>query len=304
MKKSQLSLLTLAAMLPASTIGALVSTWTAPQDPGSVGDAGAASVLLLSDPVVNDHQSNPLNFTSSVSSGTNYTDVVVLSGTQQAQVASAGLSVTQGLNNVRGATRKLNGQSLDRLGTLGGSGNVTTRDATIDFFLSPDNLNDVSQLIFETGGSGAGSSLNMLGSTMTFAAAQNQGTATKTSIDLSPIYDAIPDTDNMLHVRLGFDMANDEIVLSAFNLATGLRAVSSTAFTGADWAGTDGTGFFNINGTTGGSAGTNVPANYSNFDGQFAGMQFYTNEVLEPIPEPSSVLLLGLGACGFLRRRR
>lgn len=300
-KFSHFSLFSLVAMLPSTTCGVLVSTWTAPQDAASLGDAGAASVLFTPDPVVG----APLEFTSSVSSGTDYTDVVVLSATQQAQLASAGLTVTQGLNNVRGATRKLNGLSFESLGNIGGGPpNVSARDATIDFFISPDNLNDASQLIFETGGNGAGSSLNMNGSIMTFGAATNAATAVNTTIDLSTVYDATPNTDNMLQVRLAYDLGNDAITLSAYNLATGLSVNSSIAFTGTDWAGGDGTGIFNINGTTGGSAGSNVPANYSNFDGQLGGLQFYASEVLKPIPEPSSTLLLGLGACGFLRRRR
>ena len=283
------------------TCGVLVSTWTASQDSGSLGDAGAASVLLTGDPVVG----APLEFTSSANAWvTNFTDVVVLSSTQQTQLASAGLGVTQGLDNVRGATRKLIGASFESLGNLGSGANVTARDATLDLFLSPDRLDDVSQLIFETGGSGAGSSLNMIGSIMTFGSATNAATAANTMVDLTSIYGGAPNTDDMLHVRLAIDLGNDTISLSALNLATGLRVVSSTAFTGADWAGGDGTGFFNYNGSTGGSAGGNVPGGYSNYDGQFAGLQFYTDEVLEPIPEPSSVLLLGLGACGFLRRRR
>ncbi|MEN8772672.1 MAG: PEP-CTERM sorting domain-containing protein [Akkermansiaceae bacterium] len=300
MTRSHIPFLVLGAILPASTYGALVSTWTAPQDAGSLGDAGAASVLLAGDPAVG----APLNFTSSVSSGTNYTDVIVLSGAQQSQLASAGLGVTLGLDNVRGATRKLVGASFESLGNLGSGANVSARDATIDLFLSPDNLNDVSQLIFETGGNGAGSSLNMNGSIMTFASATNAATAVNTTVDLTSIYGGAPDTDNMLQVRLAFDLGNDLISLSAYNLATGLRVTNSTAFAGNDWAGGDGNGFFNVNGTTGGSANNNVPANYSNFDGQFGGLKFYTNEVLEPIPEPSSLLLLGLGACSLLRRRR
>lgn len=301
MKKSPLSLLALAAMLPAPATGALVSTWTAPQDPGSVGNGAAGAALLKGNPAVG----APLEFTTSANAGvTDFTDVVVLSSSQQSQLASAGLNVTQGLNNARGATRKLVGASFESLGNLGSGANVTARDATIDLFLSPDNLNDVSQLIFETGGSGAGTSLNMNGSVMTFGSATNAATAANTTVDLDSIYGGAPDTDDMLHVRLTIDLGNDAITLSAFNLATGLRAVSSVPFTGNDWAGGDGTGFFNLNGSTGGSAGGNVPGGYSNFDGQFAGLQFFTNEVLEPVPEPSSVFLLGLGVCGFLRRRR
>jgi hypothetical protein len=175
---------------------------------------------------------------------------VELTTTQQEQLAGAGLSITQGLNNVRGATRKLIGPTFQAFGG-GNAGNTT-----IDFFISPDKLDDVSQLIFETGGNGAGSSLNMNGSIMTFAAAQNAATAVNTNVDLNLIYAGTPNTDDMLHVRLGIDMANDTITLSA-----------------------------------------------ANFDGQLGAVSRY-NTVLAPIPEPSSVVLLGLAACGFLRRRR
>ena len=52
-----------------------------------------------------------------------------------------------------------------------------------------------------------------------------------------------------------------------------------------------------------GMQGGNVPGGYANFDGQLGAVSRY-NTVLAPIPEPSSVVLLGLAACGFLRRRR
>ncbi|MGJ8696781.1 MAG: PEP-CTERM sorting domain-containing protein [Verrucomicrobiaceae bacterium] len=289
------SLIALTTLFPAASSAVLVTTWTA--DNATLGDAGAASVLLEASPVASD-------MTSSVGGAvTDYTDVFTLNATQQMQLSSVGLPVTQGLDNVRGDTRKLIGSSFEGFGTQGGSGNVTTRDATIDLFFSPDSLSDASQMIFETGGSGAGSSVHMNGTTMTFAAAQNAGTAVNTSIDLSTIYDVVPDTEDMLLVRLAINMAGDEIVLSATNLGTGLSTNSSVAFTGADWAGGDGTGIFNTQGSTGGSAGGNVPASYSNFDGQFGGMKFYTDEVLSPIPEPSSSVMVFL-ALSWLGARR
>lgn len=307
MKSVYLSLLTTSALLPSICSGALISTWTAPQDAGSLGDAGSSSVLLTPDPVVNDTSANPFQFTSSVSTGTDYTDVIVLSASQQAQLSSVGLSVTQGLNNVRGATRRLNSGSFESLGNIGGGPpNVTQRDATFDLFLSPDNLNDVSQLIFETGGSGAGSSLHMNGSVMTLGVATNATLASNTTIDLAGIYGGAPDTDNMLQVRFSIDLTNDLITLSALNLATGLGAANSTSFTGGDWAGSDGTGLFNFNGTAGGSAGNNVPAGYSNFDGQFGGLRFYSSEVLGTVPEPSSsfLMILALGCLTGVRSRK
>jgi len=289
------SLLSLVVIIPTTTSAALVTTWTASQNAADLGDPGAATVQLFPSPVVN-IGGNPVQYTSS-STNTDFTDVVELTTTQQEQLAGAGLSITQGLNNVRGATRKLIGPTFQAFGG-GNAGNTT-----IDFFISPDKLDDVSQLIFETGGNGAGSSLNMNGSIMTFAAAQNAATAVKTTVDLNSIYAGTPNTDDMLHVRLGIDMANDTISLSAANLATGLSTNNSIAFTGTIWAGADNTGFFNVQGSTGGSAGGNVPASYANFDGQLGAVSRY-NTVLAPIPEPSSVVLLGLAACGFLRRRR
>lgn len=305
MKKARLfSTLTFCGFLTTASQAALVSTWTA--DAAPLGNPPAGTVVLAPVPVVNTTGGVPLDFSVSANAGvTDFTDVISLSAAHQTQLAGAGLSVTQGLDNVRGATRKLVGASFDALGNLGSGANVTRRDVTFDMFYSPDRLNDVSQLLFETGGSGAGTSLNMNGNTLTLGVAENAGTAVNTMIDLSAIYAAVPDTTDYLQIRLGLDLTNNLVTLSALNLGTGLSTTSSTAFTGNDWAGADGTGFFNTGGATaGGSAGGNVPGGYSNFDGQFAGFQFYADEVLAPIPEPSSASLIGLAAGLLIRRRR
>ena len=104
------SLLSLVAIIPTTTSAALVTTWTASQNAADLGDPGAPTAQLFPSPVVN-IGGVPVQYTSS-STNADFTDVVELTTTQQEQLAGAGLSITQGLNNVRGATRKLTGPTF------------------------------------------------------------------------------------------------------------------------------------------------------------------------------------------------
>lgn len=180
-----------------------------------------------------------------------------------------------------------------------------TANATFDLYVSPDSLGVNDQVLFETGGNGAGAAIGLLNSNMVLAV----GTAT-TTVDLTQVYaETSPAFQDYLFVRAVIDVANNKLTLHVGNLGTGLVASSTNeSFTVNDWAGTEGGGLLNSSGTvasglqsllTGGSPSAIA------FDGQFADLIFYGEALGEiVVPEPGSISLIGLGCTFIFWRRR
>lgn len=180
-----------------------------------------------------------------------------------------------------------------------------TANATFDLYVSPDSLALDDQVLFETGGNGAGSAIGLLNNNLVLAVG-----GSTTTVDLAAVYaDQTPDFQDYLYIRAVIDVVNNKLTLHVGNLGTGLVASSSNeSFTVNDWAGTEGGGLLNSSGTvasglqsllTGGSPSAIA------FDGQFADLIYY-NEALGEIvvPEPGSVSLIGLGCIFMFWRRR
>ncbi len=191
--------------------------------------------------------------------------------------------------------------------SFGEFNDASNDSATFEIWFRVADLNTpnaAGEIIFETGGSGDGTSI-VLNDNVLWFQVKHAGENSKSSVDLS---NALIDTTEFVQVVGVVDLDTDqtELWVNGYKFDT-------TAATGTfnDWAGTDLTGIGGKNGSV--NFGSPV-----NFDGEIAIVRIYsgilTQEQIEgnwtaisglaPIPEPTSLALLAMGGLTVLRRRR
>jgi len=198
------------------------------------------------------------------------------------------------------------------MGTLNNfSGDPSVDSASFEILFRPsDTLGQ--EILFETGGTGNGTSLSIDDAQLQFTASSATSATTK-----QLTYDGI--TEDFLHAvatigRTGDDAdlhlyVNGELVDSELGISNFL-----------DWTGTDGAGLGDIDGTAGGN-NTGLLNGFGNFAGDISFFRFYDTLLtgadaqalfdavaISVVPEPSTFALAALGLFGFagffLRRKR
>ncbi len=135
----------------------------------------------------------------------------------------------------------------------------TKSSASFELWFKPADLTQ-KQVLFETGGTTAGTSLVLDGSILRFTTAGNNL--------VYQISYALSSTDDFVHVVGTLDVGN---TMALF--VNGVQ-VGSTAISSSFWAGEDGTGISATNGTLGGDYGNNLGA-YGPFNGSISAARVY-----------------------------
>ena len=161
---------------------------------------------------------------------------------------------------------------------------------TFELMISPDSLAGTNQYIFESGGTGDGHGLVLIGSTLYFGVNSGNNApvgSAVASIDLMPLYGTTFSADDYLLVRASASPLS-EIVLGVTHLGNGNSAVDSAPWTGNSWDGGDPLGLGGIEGGRGGDRGNQLSSlpgatvNWDRFDGQVAKFAVYPG-LLPPV---------------------
>jgi len=162
-------------------------------------------------------------------------------------------------------------------------GDGVRSDATLEFMISPDSLTGGNQYIWESGGTGDGHGLVLVGRVLSFGvnSANNvpNGRAIA-SIDLADIYGGGFNSDDYLLVR-ALALPEKEIALGVTHLGTGVSLFGSAPWTGNSWDGGDPLALGKFQGGRGGDRTnqlSNLPgasATWAAFDGQVAKVSVY-----------------------------
>ncbi|MGI9239976.1 MAG: hypothetical protein ACR2RV_04200, partial [Verrucomicrobiales bacterium] len=156
-------------------------------------------------------------------------------------------------------------------------------EGTLEFYISPDSLLGSNQYIFESGGTGDGHGLVLVGSSLHFgvnSANQIPTGQAIASVDLEPLYGSSFNPDDYLLVRANAEPLS-QIVLGVTHLRTGLSASDQQSWTGNSWDGGDPLALGLFQGGRGGdrsNALSSLPGSstaWGGFDGQIAKVSVY-----------------------------
>lgn len=210
-----------------------------------------------------------------------------------APVTGPGVSSLPGITAAYGFDAVNGGMTANSFNSLPG-GNPTGTSSSFEFWVKPTSLAGGNQVIFETGGGTDGFSITLANNSLRLRA-KDGGVVANVSTILS--VSVLADFFQIAAVV----ERNSRISL----YVNGVLAGQSAAVGLLDWSGTNGAGLGAVNGAVGGKNGGDLNG-YDEFEGQIALMRFYGNQVLSAadvaqnynfvaVPEPSTVLLLGLG---------
>jgi hypothetical protein len=149
---------------------------------------------------------------------------------------------------------------------------TTGQDATWEFVFSPGDFTGTeTEPIFDTGGTGDGTGLRMIGSNLNFRFQDSSTAFLELSTDLS----AIGSASNFYHVVAVADLGNATSVSALY--VNGLLVASGGDTSGInDWDGGDDAGLGKVGGTSPQGASFT-----GNFDGDVAVMRSYTDQILD-----------------------
>lgn len=215
--------------------------------------------------------------------------------------------------------------SLEAYNTLIGT-QPTTQDFSVDIYFSPSDLTEVG-VLWETGGTGAGSGIVQDGNEILISAAQNATNQSGLTLDLNALS---PVVDAWYLLRVSIDPTNS--LTASVTDGSGAVISATTSFSGTDWAGGNGTGLGSFDGNIGGDVNATLSAPliaaggdptiggsatridvlaesgaWSVWGGQVGLVEYAYGDManFELVPEPSQTLFLGLGLIALgLRRRR
>ena len=160
---------------------------------------------------------------------------------------------------------------------------ATESNGTLEFYISPDSLAGSNQYLFESGGTGDGHGLVLIGSMLHFGVNSGNGAPVGqaiASIDLAPLYASSFSPDDYLLVRAIAEPLS-QLVLGVTHLRTGLSAIDRQPWTGDSWDGGDPLGLGLFQGGRGGDRGTALSSlpgastTWTGFDGQVAKVSVY-----------------------------
>ncbi len=158
-----------------------------------------------------------------------------------------------------------------------------SRTGTLEFYISPDSLAGSNQYLFESGGTGDGHGLVLIGSMLHFGVNSGNGAPVGqaiASIDLAPLYASSFSPDDYLLVRASAEPLS-QLVLGVTHLRTGLSASDRQPWAGDSWDGGDPLGLGLFQGGRGGDRGTALSSlpgastTWGGFDGQVAKVSVY-----------------------------
>lgn len=224
-----------------------------------------------------------------------------------------------------GVDDRFNDTSLDGFTPLVGF-QTTTVDFSVDLYFSPSSLTEVG-VLWETGGTGAGTGIVQDGSNILISAAQNAANQSDITLDLNSLN---PAANAWFLLRVMIDPGNS--LTASITDGSGAVISGTTAFSGTDWAGGNTTGLGDFDGNIGGdvnntlsapliAAGGNpaLGANSGRIDdsatergawsywgGQVGSVSYGYGDMANSdlVPEPSQTALIALGLAAMILRRR
>ena len=239
--------------------------------------------------------------TSSFDASVNNASTIALNGSG---TANSGSSNFANINNwVSSPNFTLSGTGGASFENIIGD-TFTDEDATIEAVFRPGDFSG-SHVLFEVGGDGDGLVLKLIGSTLSLRF-QSKNTDPSDVFQVDADLSTIGDFDDFFHI-VGVMDVDSPNALSGLYVNGNLIGSAGSATTLDDWAGANGgsVGVANDSVAGGGS--------FSAFDGDIAIFRVYGGEAFDQtmvdaayglVPEPSSMVLLGLGGLMLVRRRR
>jgi hypothetical protein len=198
--------------------------------------------------------------------------------------------------------------TMSTLQTL--AGDPSNDSASFEIWFKPSDLSG-QEILFETGGSGNGTSLALDGDSLLFTPSSASAATTKQLAGVGISDAAFTQAIGVIDLIGAGGATGDPDLYLYIN---GVLAASSLDVAGfADWAGTDGSGVGRLNGTTGGN-NTGLLDGFGDYTGEIALFRFYetaitADEALDlyrsvAVPEPATLSLLALGGLAAALRRK
>lgn len=185
------------------------------------------------------------------------------------------------------------------------SGNPTDSSASFEIWFRPESLTNGNQVLWETGGSGDGSSFTIRnGNTLRFTMKDNGQNLVREV--------TIPSPSEFIQAVATYDRNNTGSTDTLSLYINGVLSGTATSTGVNDWAGGNSSGLGGRNSATGGTSAGGVGLNFNTFEGEIAIFRFYESvltasdvkqnfdTIAAIVPEPnSSSSLLGLGLLGI-----